>query len=147
MAARRHRVLVVANRTATTPALLQEVERRARERATTFTLLIPDPPRSDHADWSPDVALALLERAAGGRVAMLRGGGEEPFEVVSRVVDEGDYDEIIISTLPPRFSRWLKRDLPRRVEELGLPVSVLTLDERGRLREDTIPPMGPIRVD
>jgi hypothetical protein len=40
-------------------------------------------------------------------------------------VDDGSFDEIIVSTLPPRMSKWLRRDLIRRIERLGLPVTAI----------------------
>jgi hypothetical protein len=131
------RVLVVANRTAATPTLLDEVSRLARERPTAFSLLIPDAPKSEHTDWTIELALPLLERAAAGRVHGLT-GEEDPFEAIQEAVADGRYDEILISTLPRRVSRWLRRDLPRRVEGLGLPVRVITPDQE-RLRDMSSP--------
>jgi hypothetical protein len=58
------RVLIVANRTAATPTLMEEVRRRVTERPHSFALLIPDAgSRSDH-DWTLDRAVPMLEKGA-----------------------------------------------------------------------------------
>jgi hypothetical protein len=117
-------VLVVANQTAATPRLLEEVKRRSKEGPCTFTLLIPDAPSRKAADWTLDTALPLLRRAARGPVEALV-HGEDPVTSVQEAVRTGDFDEIIVSTLPPGASKWLRRDLVNQVKRLGLPVTAI----------------------
>jgi len=118
------RVLVIANRTAATPDLVAAVRRYADQRPTSFTLLIPDAPRAEHPDWTLEVALSLLERAARGRVTGLTGTHRDR-AAVRDVVATNAYDRIIISTLPNRVSKWVRRDLARRLESLGIPIEVI----------------------
>lgn len=118
------RILIVANRTAATPVLVDEVGRRARAAPCTFALLIPDAPDRKAADWTLDVAIPLLEREAQVKVRGLV-GGPDPFDSVQSAVREGDFDEIIVSTLPKKRSKWLRRNLIRQVQGLGLPVTAV----------------------
>ncbi len=123
-----HRTLIVANLTASTPFLLQEVKRLASERPTSFSLLIPNSQQDSGADWSIATATKLIGRAAGANVDG-HVGGQDAFESIKAEIAGGQYDDILISTLPKRRSEWLRKDLPTRVETLGLPVNVITPPE------------------
>jgi len=48
---------------------------------------------------------------------------------IRSAVEGGQFDEIIISSLPKRVSRWLRRDLPSQVKQFGLPLTVVTSSE------------------
>jgi hypothetical protein len=126
------RVLVVAHRTAATPKLIDEVRTRATRGKCSFTLLVPRPywdPDTEAAAITLELALPLLEEAAGGRVEGLV-GDTDPFVAVRDTLERGEFDEVIVSTLPERVSRWLRLDLPHRVERLGVPVTVVTAESR-----------------
>jgi hypothetical protein len=132
----RTRVLVVANRTASTPRLLEQVRRRAEGGSCEFSLLIPDAIDRRAADWTLETALPLLRRAAGGPVEGIVRNREDPFDAVEALVRDDGFAEIIISTLSRRTSRWLHRDLPRRVEALGVPVTVVEMPHRRAVSRD-----------
>ncbi len=132
------RVLVVANRTAATPRLLKEVQRRAKSGQCEFALLIPDVTDRKQADWTLENAMPPLQRAARGPVKGVV-GGPDPFASVQEALRDGHFDEIIISTKPKKTSKWLRRDLIRKVESLGLPVTVVTPRPAGPELEDVEP--------
>ena len=135
------RVLVVAHRTAATPALIEAVRERAARGPATFTLLVPNPAHGLHRVVDPedqedseaqtvlDLALPLLEDAAGSHVEGMIGDAE-PLNAIQDAVNLNGFDEIIISTLPKRVSRWLHIDLPSKANGLGLPVTTVTAKDR-----------------
>lgn len=114
--------------------LLAEVRGRALRSACTFALVVPRPywdPDTDEAVATLELAIPLLEEAAGGHVEAIV-GDTDPFVAVRDAVQQLGVDEIIVSTLPARVSHWLRRDLPSRVEQLGLPVTVVTAAQSSR---------------
>jgi hypothetical protein len=128
----------VAYRTAATPLLLNAVRARANRSPCSFTLLVPRPywdPDTDEAVMTLELAIPLLEQAAGGHVDGVV-GNNDPFVAVREAVTNIGFDEILISTLPARVSHWLRRDLPRRVEQFGLPVTVVTAEQSKRQMSD-----------
>ena len=120
------RVLVVANRTASTPALLAAVGAQARAGAS-FTVLIPAE-EADAPDWTDEEATRLLGQAADQEVTCLD-AGSDALDTIHHAVGRDEFDEIIVCTKPEHLARWVHHDLPHRLEHLGLPVSVIPPDE------------------
>ena len=99
-----------------------------------ITLLVP------RSFWDADteesaitleLAIPLLEEAAGGRVEGLI-GAEDPYHAITGALETHSFDEIVISTLPVHVSHWLHIDLPTRARRLGLPVTVVTAKRSDR---------------
>jgi hypothetical protein len=135
------RVLVVAHKTAATPSLIEAVRQRAQRSPATFALLVPNPAHGLHVVVDPEdveeseghqvleLAIPLLEEAAGGPVEGIV-GDPSPMNAIQDAINLRGFDEVIISTLPARVSKWLKLDLPSKVTGLGLPVTTVTARER-----------------
>jgi hypothetical protein len=129
------RILVVANRTAESPELLEALKARAAQGDNPEFLLVvparghgaletaadPDAARKEsgvHLDHASEKFLS-----EGLKVETHLGDGD-PVAAVQDAVNFGEFDEVIVSTLPARASKWLKMDLPTRVERItGLPVT------------------------
>ena len=135
------RVLVVAHKTAATPALLEAVRERAGRGDASFTLLVPKPTHGLDRVADPEdvevnegeqvlaLAIPLLEEAAGGPVEGIVGSAT-PIEAIADAINIHGFDEVIISTLPSRVSRWLHLDLPRKVAGMGVEVTTVTAKDR-----------------
>jgi hypothetical protein len=137
------RVLVVANQTAATPGLLDAVRERAQHGSARFHLVVPRRPHGLDKVLDPDSAsedeargvlaeaLPQLSEAAGSNVTGSV-GDPEPLMAIQDSIHLGNYDEIIISTLPRRVSRWLHVDLVSKTRGLGLPVTHVEAESRVR---------------
>jgi hypothetical protein len=127
-------VLVVAHQTAATDPLLEAVRERAQRGPARFHLVVPRRPHGLDKVADPEEhgagearrvladALPKLSAAAGQEVTGDI-GDSEPLLAIQDAVNLGNYDEIIISTLPLGISRWLKLDLVSKARGLGLPVT------------------------
>jgi len=130
------RILMVANQTAAGSHLKSEVRKRLEKGPCSFTLLVPATPPREHAVWTDEEAYELAGKRLGvameglaGLGAEIRGvvGDPSPMEAIGDELIATRYDEIILSTLPPGASRWLKQDLPHRVERrYNIPVTHLS---------------------
>jgi hypothetical protein len=133
-------VLVVANRTAESPELLEALKQRATQGDVEFSLLVPATPHG--VAWAADMhsgggeAEQHMEnavermRSEGLQVTAGKVGDPDPVAAVQDEVNFTKYDEIVVSTLPGGISKWLKLDLPHRVERVtGLPVTHVTASE------------------
>ena len=127
-------VLVVAHQTAATPRLIDAVRERAAHGSARFHLVVPRQPHGLHKvldpeDASHEEAQAVLDDAlpklsdAAGHVVDGNIGDPEPLMAIHDAINLGQFDEIIISTLPLGISRWLKLDLISKTRGLGLPVT------------------------
>ena len=135
-------VLVVANRTAESDQLLAALKERAEKTPTRFTLLVPATPHG--VAWAADMHSGGEEAEAHMNKALERlqaegleinglVGDPDPIAAVQDAVNsDAEFDAAVVSTLPVHVSRWLKLDLPHRVERsTGLPVEHVEAAEQG----------------
>jgi hypothetical protein len=115
-------VLVVACRSARSEQLRDALHARAQREATEYTLLLPAP--EDDADEARTLIRSAVEslRDSGLDVAG-RLGESDPCATVEEGWDPGEYDEIVVCTLPSGRSHWLEQDVPARLGQMtGVPV-------------------------
>ncbi len=128
------RYLIVGNQTLAGSHLTAKVRELHEQEPSSFYIVVPATPPHGHS-WSEGEARDIASRRLETALARLRGigveaegevGDERPTYAIQDVLAHRAFDEIIVSTLPPGASRWLKRDLPHRIEvEFGLPVTHL----------------------
>lgn len=153
--------LVVANQTADSDELVRAIQERAAAAPSEFWIVVPATPVNDLAGRSvpltpmpvmggvlsvpgdPEEARSLAADRLRAALARLRAeglaaegevGDPDPVRAVEMALGQRKFDELIVSTLPERRSRWLHQDLPRRLEHsFRLPVThVEATDTRAR---------------
>ena len=131
------RYLIVANQTLGGDQLAAQVQKLMAEGPCTFHVVVPATYSKDHAvhidGEAHAVAARRLEaalerfRALGVDVTGEVGDASPMLAVRDCFVASNTYDAVIVSTLPAGASRWLKQDLPHRLERnYGLPVLQVT---------------------
>jgi hypothetical protein len=135
------RILLVANQTAGGAELKREIRRRMSEGPCVFFLVVPATPPSQHVTWEEGEARDIARRRMESAVTEMRQMGAEisggvgdasPVLAINDALIEQPCDEIILSTLPPGMSRWLKWDLSHRVEQrFRLPVTTVIGEREG----------------
>jgi len=146
--------LVVANVTATSDELIAELKARADQQSCTFTLVIPATPFGGGREAAvATLGEALEDLREAGLEADGSVGNADPILAVTDVWDPKKYDEIIVSTLPMRFSKWLHAGLPERIGKLtDAPVTHIVSQPPRPAPELAPPPahpdkaMGPLSV-
>lgn len=123
------RVLVLANRTADSPQLREALLERRERGPIEVTLLVPaawetQDPHGGVETGRRRVRAALERLRDTGLDVRCRVGDPDPITALREAWDPDRYDEVVVSTLPSRVSRWLQIDLPRRAGKLtGVPVT------------------------
>jgi hypothetical protein len=132
--------LVVANQTAGSE-LSEELRRRAAEAPHRFTVIVPQAGgEGRHTAEARERLMTLLERLREQGIAATGGIGDpDPFDAVMNALQVYRVDEIVISTLPTKRSRWLRGDLVERVRRAtAAPVHHVVVDVAGEPAADKV---------
>jgi len=130
--------LVVANQTLGGEHLIQRVRQCLAEGPCRYHIVVPATPQGELLTWTEGRSTAIAQDRLDRALARFRDLGAEadgevgdknPILAIQDALRHGAFDEIILSTLPPGISRWLKLDLPSRVAaRFNLPVTHLVVE-------------------
>jgi len=141
------RYLIVTHQTAFSPQLRQQVRALVSgEPAAEFGILVPDP-HGMTSTWEGEAVevarqraealRVILEETLGARVLRAVVGVADPLQAIGdELAAHPGYDVLVICTLPPGLSRWLKLDLVHRAERrFGLPVIHVVAEASAPVRQ------------
>jgi hypothetical protein len=119
------RYLVVANQTLGGEALLAAIRARIERGPCAFHLVVPATPPHEQFAYTERRARDLAQERLDQMIPRIAGlgadvtgevGDASPMLAIADALLGLEVDEIILSTLPAGASRWLRQDLPHRVE-------------------------------
>jgi hypothetical protein len=149
-------VIVLANRTAPAPELIEALIQRKERGPITATLVMPagGPGSAARAAAKERMEEALdAWRAAGIEVCDGVVCDPSPLEALEEVWDPLRHDEVIVCTLPGRSSKWIRGDLPHAVSRFtGAPVTHVITQDPAKTETVGPPPehekaaLGPLSV-
>src|SRR4051812_34563876 len=149
-------VIVLANRTATAPELIEALVHRRERGPITVTLVMPagGPGSAARAEAKERMEAALdAWRAAGIDVCDGVVCDPIPLDALSEVWVPMRHDEVIVSTLPGQSSKWIRSDLPHAAARFtGVSVlHVVAQDPEAAPETSPAPvhekaPLGPLSV-
>jgi uncharacterized membrane-anchored protein len=128
-------ILVVANKTHATQALVDAVRERAAAGPARFFMLVPNPDHLLFDRNSTDTregekvleqALPHLREESGVEVDGSVANSPNAYDDIVAALGTGRYGEIILETPPSHISHWLHVDLPQRLAHLGYPLTTVT---------------------
>lgn len=148
------RYLIVANQTLGGDELVQLIAQRAKAEPCEFFIVAPATPVLEMTagaeamvamglnpvfPCSAEDAREMAQERLDAAVAQLEGvgaqvtgqvGDRDPVHAVETAMQGRQFDELIVSTLPTHVSRWLRQDLPHRLErKTHLPVTHVGVTE------------------
>jgi hypothetical protein len=149
-------VIVLANRTAAAPELIEALVHRCERGPIQATLVMP-------AAGPGSAARAVCKQRLDAALDAWRAAGVErcegfvcdpvPLEALAEVWDPLRHDEVIVATLPGQSSKWVRADLPHAVSRYtGVSVMHVVAHDPDVVPEVTAAPvhgrapLGPLSV-
>jgi hypothetical protein len=132
-------ILVVANETAVSPALVQLLEQKAAESPVHVTALAPvNQPRQGYVVYY-DTRRAAARRRLDRTLDILRTAGipangvvveADPVSALRDAIDQLEPDEVIVSTHPQKQSGWMRRNMVEQMQRVSghLPFEHVVVD-------------------
>jgi len=149
-------VIVLANRTAPAPEVIEALVQRAKRGPIVATLIMPaaGPGTAARAEAKERLEATLETwRAAGIERCDGVVCDPAPLEALTEVWDPMRHDEVIVCTLPGQSSRWVRADLPHAVARYtGVSVTHVVAHDPDEEPQTSPPPvhekssLGPLSV-